>query len=92
MNRLKVQSGPFGSFRDHRHLRLFFVQLRIQSFLQQLCERPHMTNGTVSQKRHRAMSNPSVGFYLGPPGTTMSETNAVDIQRLRNDHMINPGF
>src|SRR4030088_3566061 len=48
----------------------------------------HVAHGAIAEKRHGAVCHPSMGFYLGPPHAAMPDADAIDIERLGDDDVI----
>ena len=52
--------------------------------------RRHVAHGAVAEERHRAVGDLALGLDLGPPDAAMAEADAVLVERLGDDHVIDP--
>ena len=50
----------------------------------------HVPHGAVAQERHRAVRDPALRLDLGPPHAAMADAHPVDVERLGDDHMVDP--
>ena len=48
----------------------------------------HVAHGAIPEKRHGAVGNLAVGFDFGPPAAAMAQTDAILVQRLGDDHVL----
>src|ERR1700730_13668526 len=48
----------------------------------------HVAYGAITEEGHRPMRNAAVGFNLGPPHAAMADADAIDVERFRDDDVI----
>ncbi len=90
MDRVEVEGRGAGTLGHHRHRGTALGQPRPQVALEPLDHRRHVADGAVAEERHRAVGDPAEGLDLGPPDAAMADADPVDIERLGNDHMVDP--
>ena len=90
MDGVEVQGRGARTARHHRHGRPPPRQCRPQLALERLDHRTHVPHGAVAQKRHRAVRDPAPGLDLGPPHAAMADAHPVDVERLGDDHVVDP--
>ena len=71
--------GHVGMARRQRGIKIGFELLQ---------HRRHVADGAVAQERHRAVRDAAQRFDLRPPHAAMADADAVDVQGLGNDHVI----
>ena len=54
--------------------------------------RAHVAHGAVAEERHRAMRDLALGLDLGPPDAAMAEADAILVERLGNDDVVDAGL
>ena len=52
--------------------------------------RAHVAHGAVAEERHRAVRDAALGLDLGPPDAAMADAHPVDVERLGDDHVVDP--
>ena len=59
--------------------------------LDPLQHRAHVADRAVAQEGHRSVRDPAMGFDLAPPHAAVADTDAVHVQRLRDDDVVDAG-
>ena len=68
------------------------VERREKLALEGLQHGAHVAHRAIAEKRHRAMRHLALGLDLRPPDAAMAKADAVLVQRLGNDDVVDRGF
>ena len=66
------------------------VERREQLLLEGLEHRAHVAHRAIAEERHRAVRDLALGLDLGPPDAAMAEADAVLVERLGDDDVVDP--
>ena len=66
-------------------------QRRQQLGLEALEHGAHVAHGAVAQEGHGAVGDPALGLDLGPPDAAVADADPVDVERLGDDDVVDPG-
>ena len=68
------------------------LERRIELALERRQHRRHVAHGAVAQERHRAVRDAPLGLDLAPPDAAVADADAVDVERLGDDHVVDAGL
>src|SRR5262249_37492199 len=88
VDRVDVERGFARAVRYDGHGGRLALECGVEGAFEGLEHGTHGADRAVAQEGHRAVCDATFGFDLRPPDATMTDADAVDVQGLGDDHVI----
>ena len=88
VDRIDVDGRLARPVRHHRHGRAPAGERRIELRLEGIEHGAHVADGAVAEERHGAVGDAPLGLDLRPPHAAMAEADAVLVERLGDDDVV----